>query len=63
MEKEARETTLKSLNELYDFIDERERKDWFAVYINAIVEEFDPHTYYFAPEDKDRFDVEYVWKT
>jgi carboxyl-terminal processing protease len=31
--------------------------DWFAVFINAIVEEFDPHTYYFAPEDKDRFDV------
>lgn len=58
LEKEARETTLKSLNELYDFIDERERKDWFAVYINAIVEEFDPHTFYFAPEDKDRFDVE-----
>jgi len=58
LEQEARETTLKSLNELYDFIDERERKDWFAVYINAIVEEFDPHTFYFAPEDKDRFDVE-----
>ena len=58
LEQEARETTLKSLNELYDFIEERERKDWFAVYINAIVEEFDPHTFYFAPEDKDRFDVE-----
>lgn len=58
LEKESRESTLRSLNELYDFIDERERKDWFAVYINAIVEEFDPHTFYFAPEDKDRFDVE-----
>jgi len=56
-EKESRETTLKSLDELYDFIDDRQRKDWFAVYINAIVEEFDPHTFYFAPEDKDRFDV------
>ena len=58
LEEESRESTLRSLNELYDFIDERERKDWFAVYINAIVEEFDPHTFYFAPEDKDRFDVE-----
>ena len=57
LEEEARETTLRSLNELYDFIDDRQRKDWFAVYINAIVEEFDPHTFYFAPEDKDRFDV------
>ncbi len=57
LEKDAREATLRSLNELYDFIDDRRRKDWFAVYINAIVEEFDPHTFYFAPEDKERFDV------
>ena len=57
IEKEARESTLKSLDELYDFIDDRQRQDWFSVYINAIVEEFDPHTFYFAPEEKDRFDV------
>ncbi len=57
VEVEAREATKRSLDELYDFIDDRQRKDWFAVYINAIVEEFDPHTFYFAPEDKDRFDV------
>lgn len=57
IEKEARESTSKSLDELYDFIDDRQRQDWFAVYINAIVEEFDPHTFYFAPEEKDRFDV------
>jgi carboxyl-terminal processing protease len=58
LEAEARQATLNSLNELYDFIDDRERKDWFAVYMNAIVVEFDPHTYYFAPEAKDRFDVD-----
>jgi carboxyl-terminal processing protease len=57
IEKEARESTLTSLDELYDFIDDRQRQDWFSVYINAIVEEFDPHTFYFAPEEKDRFDV------
>jgi carboxyl-terminal processing protease len=57
IEIEAREATKRSLDELYDFIDDRQRKDWFSVYINAIVEEFDPHTFYFAPEDKDRFDV------
>ena len=57
LEQEAREATMRSLDELYDFIEDRQRKDWFAVYINAIVEEFDPHTFYFAPEDKDRFDV------
>ena len=58
MEIESRESTLTSLNELYDFIDDRERKDWFAVFMNAVVVEFDPHTYYFAPEAKDRFDVD-----
>ena len=57
LELEARTSTKNSLDELYDFIEDRQRKDWFSVYINAIVEEFDPHTFYFAPEDKDRFDV------
>lgn len=57
LEEEARKTTLNSLNELYDYIDERLRDDWFAVYLNAIVAEFDPHTFYYAPEDKERFDV------
>ncbi len=57
LEQEARETTLNSLNELYDYIDERQREDWFAVYLNAIVAEFDPHTFYYAPEEKERFDV------
>ncbi|WP_133756436.1 carboxy terminal-processing peptidase [Gelidibacter sediminis] len=57
LEKEARKSTLNSINELYDYIEERQREDWFAVYLNAIVAEFDPHTFYYAPEDKERFDV------
>lgn len=56
VEAEAREETRKSLNELYDYIEDRRREDWFSVYVNAIVEEFDPHTFYFAPQDKERFD-------
>ncbi|SHG63106.1 carboxy terminal-processing peptidase [Winogradskyella jejuensis] len=58
LEAEAREITRKSLEELFTYIQERQRKDWFGVYINAIVREFDPHTFYFTPEDKDRFDVD-----
>ena len=56
IETEARKATKSSLDELYDYIDDRRRTDWFSVYINAIVEGFDPHTFYFAPEDKERFD-------
>ena len=58
LEADARETTRKSLEELFTYIQERQRKDWFGVYINAIAREFDPHTFYFSPEDKDRFDVD-----
>lgn len=57
LEKEAREVTLSSLEEYYDLTDDLERKDYFSVYLNAIVEAFDPHTFYFAPQDKDRFDI------
>ena len=57
LEKEAREQTLNSIEEYFDFSNDLQRKDWFSVYVNAIVEEFDPHTFYFAPQDKDRFDM------
>lgn len=57
IEKEAREATLKSLNIYFDdFIDDQTREDWFAIYVNTIVEEFDPHTYYLAPKSKEDFD-------
>lgn len=57
LEKETRESALKSLNENFDFIKDLTRSDWFSVYVNAITTRFDPHTSYFAPEDKERFDV------
>ncbi|GLB48697.1 carboxy terminal-processing peptidase [Neptunitalea lumnitzerae] len=56
-EKEARESTLKNLDDYFDILNDFERKDWFSIYLNAIVEEFDPHTFYFAPEDKEKFDT------
>lgn len=58
LEAEARESTLKSLDEYFDFAEDLERKDYFAMYLNTIVEGFDPHTNYFAPPDKDRFDLQ-----
>ncbi|MGB8703844.1 MAG: S41 family peptidase, partial [Gillisia sp.] len=58
LEKEAREATQKTMNEYFDISKDLEKKDYFTVFINSIVEEFDPHTFYFAPQDKDRFDIE-----
>jgi len=57
LEIEAREITESSIDEYFDFTNDLEAKDWFSVYINSIVESYDPHTYYFAPKDKDRFDI------
>jgi carboxyl-terminal processing protease len=58
IEIESRETTRKNLNNILDYLMvEMREEDWFSVYLNAMVSQFDPHTYYFAPEDKDRFDT------
>ncbi|OUR94782.1 tail-specific protease [Flavobacteriales bacterium 34_180_T64] len=57
MEKEARAETLEFLDELFVYIDNRDREDLFSVFLNTLVSESDPHTNYYAPEDKDRFDV------
>ncbi len=57
LESKARETAKSSLDEYFEFTKDLQRKDYFAIYLNTIVEEFDPHTNYFAPPDKDRFDL------
>lgn len=56
-ELESRKSTETTLDEFFDFVDDLERKDWFVQYINTIVDEFDPHTFYFAPEEKEKFDT------
>ena len=57
IELEARESTLKTLNEMYDFYEDITRSDWFSLYLNSFVEQYDPHTIYYNPEAKYRFDV------
>ena len=58
LEKESRQDASKSLDQFYENTDELERDDWFSLYINTIAERFDPHTSYFAPEAKERFDLD-----
>lgn len=57
IEKETRESSLKSLDEYFGFIKDLDREDYFSVFVNTIAETFDPHTSYFAPEEKDKFDI------
>lgn len=57
LEKETRESTLKTMNDYFSFVQDLDREDWFSVFLNIIAERFDPHTSYFAPEEKEKFDV------
>jgi carboxyl-terminal processing protease len=57
LEKITRESSLKSLDEYFVFMNELKKEDWFSVYINSITARFDPHTSYFPPDEKERFDV------
>ena len=57
LEKDTRESTLNSLNDNFSFIKDLDREDWFSIFINAIASRFDPHTSYFGPSEKEKFDV------
>ena len=57
LEKESRALTLQNIDDYFDWMDELERKDNFNAFVNSIVNEFDPHTQYFAPQDKELFDT------
>jgi len=56
LEVESRKSILNNLKDFFDFNDDLERKDWFSIYLNSIVNQFDPHTVYLAPQAKDVFD-------
>ena len=56
IEVESRKSINDNLRDFFQFNSELERKDWFSIYLNSIVTQFDPHTTYFAPEAKEVFD-------
>ena len=56
IEAESRDAIRNNLKDFFDLNDDLERNDWFSIYLNAIVNQFDPHTVYLAPQAKDVFD-------
>ena len=62
LEIESREAAEKSLDDLYTLMSEMDDTDWFAIFINTMTIQFDPHTNYFAPKDKKRFDISMAGK-
>ena len=56
IEIESRTAISENLKDFFQFNSELERSDWFSLYLNSIVTQFDPHTSYLAPEAKEVFD-------
>ena len=56
IETESRKSINDNLRDFFQFNSELERKDWFSIYLNSIVTQYDPHTTYLAPEAKEVFD-------
>lgn len=57
LEKQAREITIENMDVYFEVRNDLQRKDYFSIYLNAIATQFDPHTFYFAPQEKERFDT------
>jgi len=57
-EEKSRASSLELCNEVYQYYSDRSRQEWFSEYVNSIVYQFDPHTFYFNPDDKEDFDVD-----
>ena len=55
--KESIDLVSKNINNIFDLMNDLQRKDWFSNYLNSFVIQLDPHTFYFKPEDKERFDM------
>tara|TARA_S200000501_G_scaffold178290_2_gene167946 strand:+ start:1338 stop:3464 length:2127 start_codon:yes stop_codon:yes gene_type:complete len=54
---ESMKLVSKNIDNVFDLMNDLQKKDWFSNYINSFVMQLDPHTFYFKPEDKERFDM------
>lgn len=56
LERDTRERLKEDMKYFFEARNDLNRNDFFSLYINAIALQFDPHTNYLAPSDKERFD-------
>jgi carboxyl-terminal processing protease len=57
MEEEARSKVMKSQADLFKRLKDVDKNDRLSDYINSMANSYDPHTEYFAPKDKENFDI------
>lgn len=58
LEKEAREKVQKSQETWFKRLNRLNETDHLAIYINAILSTYDPHSNYFPPKAKENFDIQ-----
>ncbi len=56
LEANARRSTMKANDNLFKYYNKLSPRERFAIYANAVSGAFDPHTEYFVPKDKKKFD-------
>ncbi len=58
LEEKARKAVAKSLKRSFERLLQTTKKDGMALYLNSLVQVYDPHTFYFPPLDKETFDMQ-----
>ncbi|WP_185858647.1 carboxy terminal-processing peptidase [Blattabacterium cuenoti] len=56
-ENKSRKKVQESIKEYFRKLKMRKKSDWFSIYVNSIISEYDPHTNYLSPRDKEIFDL------
>jgi carboxyl-terminal processing protease len=62
LEKEAREKVSKSQKDYFERLRRVKKEEWQSVYINSLLNVYDPHTQYFPPKEKADFDISFSGK-
>ncbi len=57
LEKESLDKTKENMDELYVRLNELDQDDYYAIFLNILTAQFEPHTSYFDPKVKKLFDI------
>ncbi|WP_185863378.1 carboxy terminal-processing peptidase [Blattabacterium cuenoti] len=55
-ERKSRKKVEEYIQEYFRKLKIRKESDWFSIYVNTITSQYDPHTNYFSPREKEIFD-------
>lgn len=56
-EKKSRKKVKEYIEEYFRKLKMIKKSDWFSIYVNTIISQYDPHTNYFSPKEKEIFNL------